>query len=110
MDGDYTSGTTKINVAVDRLPRFTCLSNDWGAVGGGNVNTNARSGHPSDSHAIADGGGGGGDAKSADGLDRDTHGPEHEGTIHLNCESIEQLHRAYADAAHRGYVRRCYSR
>lgn len=63
---DYTSATTKINVAVDRLPQFACLSR---------------------------------------GVDKGSEtrpGPEHEGTIHLNCESMEQLHRGFLDLEQRG--------
>jgi phytoene dehydrogenase-like protein len=59
---DYTSATTKINVAVDRLPQFSCIAN-------------SATNEP---------------------------GPEHEGTIHLNCESLAQLHAGYVDTKQRG--------
>ena len=55
---DYTSGTTKINLAVDRLPQFACMPP-------------RTDGEP---------------------------GPEHRGTIHLGCESLAELHRAFTDA------------
>ena len=53
----YQSSTTKINVAVDRVPQFSSIGRE------GNV-----------------------------------PGPEHEGTIHIGCESMESLHAAYRDA------------
>lgn len=59
---DYRSATTKINVAIDRLPQFNAC-------------------HPREAHEV---------------------GPEHTGTIHINCESLEMLNKAHDDAAHRG--------
>ena len=54
---NYQSSTTKINVAVNRIPQFTCTGKS------GNF-----------------------------------PGPEHEGTIHVGCESMDSLHTAYRDA------------
>ena len=54
---DYTSPVTKINVAVNRLPNFSCLPNPT----------------PDRPQSI------------------------HSASIHINCESIQQIHRAYVE-------------
>ena len=54
---DYTSPVTKINVAVNRLPNFTCLPNPT----------------PDSPQSI------------------------HSASIHINCESIQQIHQAYME-------------
>ena len=58
---DYSSGTTKINLAIDALPQFACKPPHHGIVQ-----------------------------------------PEHQGTIHLGCESLAQMEVAFAEAAERG--------
>lgn len=59
---DYSSATAKINVAVDRLPQFSCCPR--------------REGNES--------------------------GAEHQGTIHINCESIDMLSAAFKETCQRG--------
>jgi phytoene dehydrogenase-like protein len=58
---DYSSGTTKINLAVNSLPQFSCKPPHHGVPQ-----------------------------------------PEHQGTIHLGCESLSQMHEAFADASEHG--------
>ncbi|XP_057738575.1 uncharacterized protein LOC130955671 isoform X2 [Arachis stenosperma] len=54
---DYSSGTTKINIAVDKLPQFHCCK-----------------------------------------LNNKEVGPQHTATIHIGCESMEEIRSACQDA------------
>ena len=58
---DYTSPVTKINVAVNRLPNFTCLPNPT----------------------------------------PDRPQPIHSASIHINSESIEEIHQAFVEGANK---------